>query len=582
MAFVSKEDINNIRAKADIVDIINDYIPLTQKGRNYVCRCPFHDDNSPSLTVSREKQIYKCFACGATGNVFTFVSEYENVSFIEAVRVVANKCGLDVSLNDYKDNTTTRFDEEYKIMELSEKFFQNNLKTKYGDEAIKYLHNREINDDIIKEYGIGLSLDESDSLLTLLKSKSYKEDKLLELGLINESSQRTFDFFTRRITFPLWDKDGHIVGFSARIYRGEKDTSKYMNTKETIIFKKGETLYNYHKAKDAAKKEKEIIVVEGFMDAIRCAANDIKNVVALQGTAMTPEQINLLKKLRCRITLCLDNDNAGLMATISNGEELVKNGLEVNVIRLSGEKDPDEYIIKNGKNAFIDNIKNSLTFLEFKINYYKQDKNLNNAEDLALYINEIIDTLNQINDPILKEITINKLSKEYNISVDILKEKLKEEQKITISVPTKEPVKEVTKKDAARIASEKILYMMLNGVEYINEYQNKLGFFKDKKNRTLANEILYYAEKNGTINIADFLTHINDMEELRKYVYEIIEDKENEEISIPSMDEYIKALNRAVTQTEIKELKEQMRKELDVNKKVQLAMQIAELKKDVF
>lgn len=581
MAFVSKEDINNIRAHADIVDIINNYIPLTQKGRNYVCRCPFHDDNSPSLTVSREKQIYKCFACGATGNVFTFVSEYENIPFIEAVKIVGEKCGLNISLNDYKDNSFTKYDEEYKIMELTEKFFQNNLKTKYGNTAIDYLHNRQIDDDIIKEYGIGLSLDDSDALLKLLKSKSYTEDKLFELGLINESSQRAYDFFTKRITFPLWDKDGHIVGFSARIYRNEKDTSKYMNSKETIIFKKGETLYNYHKAKDSAKKEKEIIVVEGFMDAIRCAANGITNVVALQGTAMTNEQISLLKKLRVRVTLCLDNDNAGLMATISNGEELIKNDLEVNVIRLSGEKDPDEYIIKNGKEAFLNNIKNSISYLDFKINYYKQDKDLNNATDLADYINEVIDSLNKINDPILKEITINKISSEYNISVDILKEKLIEDKKINISIQQRE-VTTPDKKDAKTIAPEKILYMMLNGVEYINEYQKKLGFFENQKNRALANEILYYAEKNGTINIADFLTHINDDEDMKKYVYEIIEDRENEEISIESIDEYIKVVNKIRTQNEINKLKSQMKKELDVNKKMELAMQIAELKKDVF
>ena len=581
MAFLSKEEINNIRAQADIVNIINSYIPLTQTGKNYTCRCPFHDDNSPSMSVSREKQIYKCFACGATGNVFTFVSEYENVSFIEAVKVVANHCGIDIDIGKYTDQKVEIHTEEYKIMDLAEKFFQNNLKTKYGKEAIKYLSERGLNEEVIKEFGIGLSLDDNDSLLKLLTSKSYKEDKLLELGLINTSPNGAYDFFTRRITFPLWDKDGHIVGFSARIYRGEKDVSKYMNTKETIIFKKGETLYNYHNAKDNAKKEKEIIVVEGFMDAIRLSANGIKNVVALQGTAMTNEQINLLKKLRCKVILCLDNDNAGLLATVNNGEELVKNQIDTYVIRISGEKDPDEYVIKNGIEAFQDNINKHLTFFEFKMNYYKQNKNLNNSEDLATYINEVIESLKNIKDPILREITLSKISEEYNVSIDILKDKLKEEE-IEVKVPKIIREETTIKKDTYTIASEKILYMMLNGVEYINEYQSKLGFFKDKKNRALANEILYYAEKNGTINIADFLTHINDMPELRSYVYEIIEDKENEEISISSMDEYIKALNKAATQTEIKELKEQMKKELDVNKKVQLAMQIAELKKDVF
>ena len=254
----------------------------------------------------QDKQIYKCFSCGATGNVFTFVSEFENVPFIEAVSIVANKCGLELSQATFKSNISQIFKEEYEIMELSQKFFQNNLRTDAGKLALSYLKERGINDDIIKEFGIGLSIDSNDALLTLLTKKNYDIKKLSDIGLINNVNGKTYDMFSRRITFPLWDKDGNIVGFSARIYRGEKDASKYMNSRESKIFKKGETLYNYHNAKDAAKREKKIIVVEGFMDAIRIAASGIKNVVALQGTAMTQEQINLLKKLRVKVILCLD------------------------------------------------------------------------------------------------------------------------------------------------------------------------------------------------------------------------------------------------------------------------------------
>lgn len=580
MASVSNNEINEIKSQADIVNIIGSYIPLTQRGRNYLCVCPFHDDHSPSMSVSSEKQIYKCFSCGASGNVFTFVSEYENVSFIEAVSIVANKIGRQLSLDTYQRNVKQVFKEEYDIMNLSQKFYQNNLRTTFGKDALNYLKERGLNEDIIKEFGIGLSLDSNDSLLKLLSSKNYDNKKLIDIGLINNINGNIYDMFSRRITFPLWDKDGNIVGFSARIYRGEKDTSKYMNSRETKIFKKGETLYNYHNAKDVAKREKKIIVVEGFMDAIRISSVGIKNVVALQGTAMTEDQINLLKKLRVKVILCLDNDQAGLTATVNNGEELIKNNIETHVIRLSGQKDPDEYILANGAQAFEENYKNPLTFFEFKMNYLKQNKDLNKVEDLTDYIKGVLKNLSNTNDEILKSITLNKLSEEYNLSLDLLKSKL----------DNLEPPKEINKpivvkqekqrKDAYKIASEKILYFMMNGEEYISEYKTKLGFFQDAEYREIANEIVYYYETNKKITVADFITYVIDKPNIENKVKEIINEAFDDSVSIEAMDEYIQAIMKIMTRNEIKRLKDLMKKELDIDKKMKLAEQIAELKKE--
>ena len=557
MAFVSNDEINAIRAKADIISIVGSYIPLTQRGKNYFCVCPFHDDHSPSMSLSTDKQIYKCFSCGATGNVFSFVAEYENVSFIEAVSIVANKCGMELSKTTFNSNVSQVFKEEYEIMELSQKFFLNNLRTDAGKEATKYLNDRGINDDTIKEFGIGLSLDSNDSLLTLLNKKNYDTNKLVEIGLVNNVNGKIYDMFSRRITFPLWDKDGNIVGFSARIYRGEKDVSKYMNSRETKIFKKGETLYNYHNAKDVAKREKRIVVVEGFMDAIRVSLSGIKNVVALQGTAMTGDQINLLKKLRVKVILCLDNDNAGLMATVANGEELVKNGVETYVIRLSGEKDPDEYIIANGSEAFLENVNNPLTFFEFKMNYFKQNKNLDNVEDLTEYINDVLKSLASSDDPILREVTLNKLAKEHDLSLDVLKKKLEANTTVEVKKEVKEePKKEVVKKDKYMKAAEKILYFMMNDEEFISEYQKKLGYFSESEYREIANEIIYFCETNGAITVADFITYV----------------------TIEAMDDYISAVSKVMTQNEIKRLRLLMTKELDVDKKKKLMEQMVELK----
>ena len=580
MASVSNEEINDIRASADIVAIIGSYIPLTQKGKNFVGVCPFHDDHSPSMSVSPEKQIYKCFACGASGNVFTFVAEYENVSFIEAVRIVASKCGKELSITTYNNNVSQALKEENEIMDLTQKFFLNNLRTKFGKDALEYLKNRGLNEDIIKEFGIGLSLDSNDSLYQLLLKKNYDIKKLLDLGLVNSVNGKTYDMFTRRITFPLWDKDGNIVGFSARVYRNEKDVSKYMNSRESKLFKKGETLYNYHKAKDIAKREKKIIVVEGFMDAIRISSIGIKNVVALQGTAMTTEQVRLLKKLRVKVILCLDNDNAGLIATINNGDELIKNEIETEVIRLSGEKDPDEYILANGGEAFKNNVDKPLSYFEFKMNYLKQNKDLNNVEDLSIYVNDVLKSLTEIDDPILKELTLDKMSKEYNLSISVLKNKLEQLEPVKIKKEIKSTVIEKQRKDVFMIGSEKILYFMMNGEEYIREYQKKLGFFEDSLYREIANEIVYFYETNKEITVADFITYVNDKNDIRDKVMEIVNDSANDEVTIEAMDEYIDALSRVLVKNEIKRLKKLMKSELDEAKKLEIALQIKELKKE--
>ena len=579
MALSNNDDINAIRNKADIVSVIGSYIPLTQRGKNYVCVCPFHDDHSPSMSVSPEKQIYKCFACGKTGNVFTFVSDYEDVPFLDAVKIVADKCGI-----EFKRNVTTKqnsfFKTEYEIMNLAQKYFQNNLRTDAGKEAMKYLQERGIDEDTISEFGIGLSLDSNDTLTNLLIKKGYDEKDLVDIGLVNNIKGKFYDMFSRRITFPLWDKDGNIVGFSARIYRGEKDVSKYMNSRETKIFKKGETLYNYHNAKDVAKREKKIILVEGFMDAIRLSSSGIKNVVALQGTAMTKDQIELLKKLRVEVVLCLDNDNAGLIATINNGEELEKNNVPLSVIRLSGEKDPDEYIVANGKDAFIDNLNHTLTYFEFKMNYLKQNKDLNKVEDQSEYIKQVLANLASKDDPILREVTLNKLSNEYNVDVSVLKSQLESIKPVSVKTVQEEPVVEKVRKDAYTKAVEKILYFMMNGQEYIQRYKDKLGYFVDSIYREIANEIIYYESNNGDISVADFITYVSDKDSIRDKVMEIVNESINEDVQIETMDDYIQAVLKVMTKNEIKRLKLLMKNELDVDKKMKIAMQIAEMKKE--
>ena len=334
MSKLSTEEINHICSSVDIVDVISKYIPLIQRGKNFFGVCPFHDDHSPSMSVSKDKQIYKCFSCGATGNVLKFVMDYENISFIEAVKNLADKAGINVNI-DLKDvpNTNTINRELYDIYDLSFKFYQNNLNTKEGIPAKEYLLNREINEEIIKEFGIGLSLKSRDTLTKLLLKKGFNINDIDRTGLIVKNDLGVIDIYCHRIMFPLYNLNGKVVGFSGRVFDGTSP-SKYINTRETEIFKKGELLYNYHRAKDECRMKNQVIVMEGFMDVIRAYTVDVKNVVATMGTAVTKNQALLIKKMAKEVILLFDGDEAGAHATMACSNELERIGVIPKAVRL--------------------------------------------------------------------------------------------------------------------------------------------------------------------------------------------------------------------------------------------------------
>ena len=581
MAYIKDEELNAIREQADIVDIISDYLSLKQRGKNFLAVCPFHDDHSPSLVVSRERQMFNCFTCRTGGNVFTFIMKYENVSFVEAVKIVADKIGYNLNISDYTDYTTAN-KEDYDIMEFAKKFYLNNIFTEKGIAARKYLQDRGIDESIIREFNIGLSLDGKDTLYKLLNNKKYNSDKIADLGLINKVGLDIYDTFSNRIMIPIEDLKGQVVGFTGRIYNGEKDTAKYMNTKETEIFKKGHILFNYHNARPNIREEKCVIVVEGNMDAIKLSASGIKNVVALMGVALSKEQIDVLKKLKVPIILMLDNDQAGLDATVKNGDELQKYNLDIRVVRLTDAKDPDEYIRLKGVDALKDNIKHAIKYIDFKLEYLKNNKNLNNMEDLILYVREVISSLNSTDD-LTKELVISKISKDYEIDAEILK------QELNNSVPEKEtnikspeaPRAPKPKPSKYKSAASKILFSMMCDPTYISIYKNRLGYFKEKKERMLASEIVYYNTVHNNINIADFLTFLIPQEELYNYVNEIISENNYTVVSLEEFNSCVDVVLKILKKDEIETLKNKIKQELDVNKKVELIAKLTELKKEV-
>mgnify|MGYP005794348575 FL=1 len=580
MAYIKDEELSAILERADIVDIISDYLSLKQRGKNYLAVCPFHDDHSPSLVVSRERQIFNCFTCRTGGNVFTFVMKYENVGFVEAVKIVADKIGYNLNISDYTDHSLHNKD-DYEIMDFAKKYYLNNIFTEQGVKARKYLENRGIHEAIIKEFNIGLSLSDKDTLYKVLSNKKYDLDKIANLGLVNKVGLDIYDVFTNRIMIPIEDLKGQVVGFTGRIFNNETDTAKYMNTKETEIFKKGHILFNYHNARKSIRDAKEVVVVEGNMDAITLSAKGIKNVVALMGVALSTEQINVLKKLKVPVILMLDNDSAGMDATVKNGELLQSAQIDTRVVRLTGAKDPDEYIRLKGVNALKDNIKHALKYIDFKLEYLKNNKNLNNMEDLIEYVKEVILSLNSADD-LTKELVISKISKDYEIDAEILKQELKNDMvNKTKKVMTDTRQVEKPRLSKYDIAVSKILFSMMCDPTYITIYKNRLGYFKEKKERTLVSEIVYYNNVHNNINLADFITYVMPQEDLSEYVNEIINLNSNTLVSLEEFNSCVDVVLEILKKDEIKELKEKIKKELDVNKKVELIARLTELKKEV-
>lgn len=565
---------NEIRSKTDIVDIIGERIPLVARGKNFFGVCPFHDDSNPSMCVSREKQIYTCFSCHATGNVYTFLMNYEHIDFREALRYLGEKVGVNVSsVNIVKK--TTKFDHLYEAYNFAVKYFQNNLSASVGKEARAYLSKRGINEEAIKEFEIGLSLESRDDLTKLLVSKKYELSTLNRIGLSSDDH----DIYDDRIMFPLYDVSGQVVGFSGRIYKNVNQ-NKYLNTKETDIFKKGEMLYHYHIAREECRLKKSVIVMEGFMDVIRASIVGVKNTVALMGTALTNNQFNLIKRLSNNIILCLDGDDPGVKAMLSIGEHLLDEGVEVKVVVLPDNDDPDSFILKHGKERFIGLVENALNFSDFKMQQLRKNVNFRSDEEKANYINEVLKETVKINDTIRVEIVLKRLEKEFDISYNTLEKRFKDlvEFKTATKRVVPEVVNKVVKKTKYDKAVEQILYFMLNNDWVISQVERENIVFPSEESRILSSEIIYYYKLYGNINVADFYTYVQDKEDILVLLNSILADSYSEETTKEELFQYFKVIRDYRCNQEIKRLTNLMKKEVDPLEQAKIADKIRKLR----
>ena len=570
MPMLTNEKINEIRNSVDIVDVISSYVSLTPRGKNYFGICPFHDDNNPSMSVSKEKQIYTCFSCGATGNVFKFIQDYENVDFIEAVKIIADKGNIELNLKSPL-KVTNKYNNLYEMYNISKKLYQNNLNTKDGEKAKKYLLDRKIDEETIKKFEIGYAVKNNSLLFNIFKKKNYSLKDMLDSGLINQNKNTYNDVYYNRIIFPLYNLQGQVVAYSGRIYETE-DTSKYINTKETPIFKKGELLYNYFRAKEAVKKQKKVIIVEGFMDVIRLSTIGLDNVVASMGTAITKEHALLLRKLSSNIVLCFDGDNAGLKATLACMDELEKLGIKPTIIRLKEDLDPDEYILKYGKDSFLSLLDNPVDMLDFKLEHLKNNRNLNNSTELSDYVNDVIKEINKIDDDILKKVALNKISKETGLEVAFLEGKIKTVKKV------KEVKKKTVKYNKYQKAESYLIYYMLKSTDVINQYEKKITYMPDTKYRFLAREIDAFYHSYGIINVADLISYLSN-DDLIKTIGEILSLNLDENFTTEQINDYIETIREYNVNDLCEKLTNQMKEETDSLKKASLAQKIIDLKK---
>lgn len=574
MARIDSSLINDVKNKIDIVEVISSYVKLETRGKNYFGVCPFHDDHSPSMSVSREKQIYTCFTCGATGNVFKFIQDFDHISFLESVKKCADMVGFDINIDiSNEDKVIKKNKELYDIYEVSQKFYQNNINSSYGKAAKEYLYSRDLSDEEIKKFDIGLSLDEYNMLTKLLKQKNFSDKDLLKSGLSNANDSDLYDVYRNRIMFPLHDINGYVIGYNGRAYQGDI-VNRYVNSKETDIFKKRDYIYNYHRAKDSAHTKKEIIVMEGPMDVIRASKIGIDNVVATLGTSFSNIQANLLRRLSQNVILCFDGDEAGLKGTKSAISELQKIGINPKIVRLPENLDPDEYIKKYGKDKFEECLSKAYNVMEFKEILLKKDINLDSAEDVSKYIKAMIDEINSIDDDILRELTINKLVDETKISKETILSKVKDNKKENFDIikPKRKNYDKYTK------SIESLLYYMLIAPEVINIYDKKITHIPDDNFRHLGFQISAFYKQNGYIDVSDLITEVNDDEETVKTIGQVVSLNLKEEYTLDEIDDYLNNIKEYNDVKKIDKYKNELAMSHDLNEKLALAQKLIDYK----
>lgn len=571
MVRYSDELIDEIRSKNDIVDIISQYVVLKRSGRNFFGLCPFHKEKSPSFSVSPDKQIFHCFGCGVGGNVFHFVEKIENLGFIESLEMLADRAGINLPTisNSVDDKLLKLKSKVYDINAETAKFYHENLYKPTSKEAQNYIKKRKLDNRTLKNFLIGYS-GNFNELYVHLKSKGFTDEEILTSGLVNKNDNGKFiDRFRRRLMFPIQDTRNRVIAFGGRVLDDSKP--KYINSSENIVYSKGKHLFGLN----VAKKEhlKKIIIVEGYMDAISLHQRGITNAVASLGTALTESQGRLLRKSSEQVIIGYDADGAGQAATVRGLEILQNLGCDIRILQIEGAKDPDEFVTKYGPERFLKYVDNAISLVEYKIKVLKQKLDINNTNDKIKFLKEIAKELAKISNNIEREVYVDKISLEYNISKEaiyseinkLIYGKSEDEKRINVTKvvqPQKKVIEETDKAVAKREGL--IIYLLIN---YPNEAYSKIKEvvsvedIKSERNKKVITKLYEELEKgySNINNVLDWFQEeeiINYLTSIMAYDFEITEvNKCIEDIlNIYIKEKLIKKRNDIINKLENKEL----------------------------
>lgn len=452
------DDVDLIKQKVDIADLIGNYLPIKKAGRNFKTNCPFHNEKSPSFVISPERQIWHCFGCAKGGDIFTFIEEYERVDFSEALKMLADKANIKLKKNVFKSKQDERKNRIYEINHLSSQFY-NYLLTQHpsGKKALEYIKKRGLTDALISTYLLGYSPAQGDALSNyLLRKKGYRKEELIEAGVSTPRGGRVFDFFQNRIIFPIQDSRGNILAFSARALN-DNVMPKYINTKETPVYIKGDTVFGLYQAKESIKKEGKVILMEGEFDVITSFKEGVTNCVAVKGTALTENQIRLLKRFAKKLIFCFDTDPAGTEAQRRSIAMITKEGIDASVVVPPQGKDPDE-LLRENPTLFKKALKNETNIYDFILESSSQNENPQTVEGKRHILSRTLSYLTDIENEIVKEHYLKKLSILLDTSYESV---VKEAERNKIPTPRRIIAPVTAKKDMQELLEDHLLTLIL-------------------------------------------------------------------------------------------------------------------------
>lgn len=588
---IPEELIEKIQRSSDIVDVISEYVQLKKQGRNYFGLCPFHGEKSPSFSVSADKQIFHCFGCGAGGNAFSFLMQHEGYSFIEAAQHLADRANIELpelTPSNQGNLVSKNTEKMIEAHELLKKFYHHLLvNTKEGQHALDYLLNRGFTKETIDMFEIRYALDSWDFISKFMIKRGFDSALLEEAGLLvkKNNSNEYFDRFRNRIMFPITDHHGMTIAFSGRVLGNEKP--KYLNSPETKIFNKSKLLYNFHRARVHIRKNQQVILFEGFADVISSTSAGIQQAIATMGTSLTEDQAKIIRRNVSEVILCYDSDSAGIEATIRAARTLKNAGCKVKVAMIPDGLDPDDYIKKFGPEKFKhDVIGASVPLMTFKMNYHRKGKNLQNEGERLQYIEDVILELSKLESAVEQELYLKQISKEFDLSMDVLKDQLQQKEKQTKrrKAPQQKRIEDEHRKrvpiqskrlfPAFHTAERMLIGHMLRSKDLAEKVLDRLGLqFNIEEHIAIVTYLYGFYEEGNEENISSFLSRLPSPE-LQDIVSNIAMISLNTDVSEQELSDYIKQVLNHQKMLKIKE-KEAEKNEAERSKQFKKAAQIA-------